>query len=171
MAENPVDKAVREAEEACQFAIASTPEAYRGFITLISQNKRVGGKQNPQYATIRLPYMTVDGRIKMARDEHRQGGYNLTIQTTFEPVGDYTVCKAIVTSAMLGSAVGHAVVNFGGSGVDASNPIENGESSSIGRALGALGYGLYGTGVASADEVLRRHERAGQTARHDRQGP
>jgi len=154
-AENAVDKAIREAEEACQFAIASTPEPYRGFITLINQNKRVGGsRQSPQYATTRLPYMTVDGRIKMARDEHRVSGSMLTIQTTFEPVGDYMVCKAIVTSAMLGTAVGHAVVNFGGSGVDASNPIENGESSAIGRALGALGYGLFGTGVASADEVL-----------------
>jgi hypothetical protein len=48
----------------------------------------------------------------------------------------------------------HARVFVGGSGVDESNPLENAETSAVGRALGFLGYGLYGTGIASADEVL-----------------
>lgn len=155
MAENPVDKAIRESEQACQMAIGSTPEQYREFIVLISQNKRVGGsKGNPIYATIRLPYMTVDGRVKMARDDHRASSATLTTDTTFEMLGDRMLCKATVVSAMLGSSVDYAEVKFGGSGVDASSPVENAITSAIGRALGGLGYGLYGTGIASADEVL-----------------
>ena len=39
--------------------------------------------------------------------------------------------------------------------MDESNPLENAETSAVGRALGFLGYGLYGTGIASAEEVLQ----------------
>jgi len=154
MAEDVVTKAIREAEEACQLAIATTPEQYRPFITLISQNKRVGSKQNPQYATIRLPYMGVDGRVKMARDEHRAAGMSLSIHTDFVNVGESPVCKATINSALLGISVDYAEIKFGGQGVDASNPIENAITSAVGRALGNLVYGLYGTGIASAEEVL-----------------
>lgn len=154
MAENLVEKAIREAEEACQAAIASTPPAYRRFITLIPQSKQVGPRGSQQYANIRLPYMTVDGRVKMAMDEHRTSGARITIDTTFETLGDKTLCRAIVNSSLLGAAVGHDTVNFGGKGVDSTNPIPNAETSAIGRALGFLGYGLFGTGIASAEEVL-----------------
>jgi hypothetical protein len=60
-----------------------------------------------------------------------------------------------VTSTLLGSATAHARVFLNGAGVDASNPLENAETSAVGRALGFLGYGLYGTGIASAEEVLQ----------------
>lgn len=155
MPENPVEKAIREAEQACQMAISGTPEAYRGFITLISQNKRVGGsKQSPLYATIRLPYMDVDGRVRMAMDEHREAGAMISVDTTFETVDGKLMCVAVVTSALIGSAKGVSEVKYGGTGVDASHPFENAQTSAIGRALGFLGYGLYGTGIASAEEVL-----------------
>lgn len=156
MAESIVEKAIREAEEACQLAVASTPEAYRGFITFISQNKRVGGdRQRPLFATIRLPYMRVAGLIKMARDEHRAAGFMLNIDASrFETIEGRMVCRAVVNSAMLGTATGDAEVKFGGTGVDATNPIENSQTSAVGRALTFLGYGLYGSSVASAEEVL-----------------
>lgn len=38
--------------------------------------------------------------------------------------------------------------------MDRTNLYENVESSAIGRALGFLGYGLLGTGIASAEEVM-----------------
>lgn len=155
--EDLAQDAIEQAERACQSAVEGTPEAYRGFLTFIRQNKRVGGsRQHPIYASIRLPYMRVDGRVKMALDEHRQQGATLVIHTEFEsdPASDQLLCRATVTSAMLGTVTAHARVFLNGAGVDATNPMENAETSAVGRALGFLGYGLYGTGIASAEEVL-----------------
>jgi hypothetical protein len=124
----------------------------------LPRNKKVGGtKSNPVYAPIREPYLAVDGRVKMAGDEHRTTGATLVMQTTFvvEPHSGQLLCQATVTSALLGSVTAHARVFLGGSGVDESNPLENAETSAIGRALGFMGYGVYGTGIASADEVLQ----------------
>lgn len=155
--EDVVQDAIEQAERACQSAVEETPEPYRGFLTFIRQNKRVGGnRQQPLYATIRLPYMRVDGRVKMALDEHRREGATFVIQTQFEtdPISDQLLCRATVTSGLLGSVTAHARVFLNGAGVDATNPMENAETSAVGRALGFLGYGLYGTGIASAEEVL-----------------
>lgn len=156
-AEDAVQDAVERAERACQAAVEGTPTAYRGFITFIPQHRRVAGtKYNPVFAAIRLPYMSVDGRVKMARDEHREQGASLVIQTEFktEPVSKQILCHATVTSSTLGTTTGHARAFLHGGGVDATNPLENAETSAVGRALGFLGYGLYGTGIASAEEVL-----------------
>jgi len=155
--EDVVQEAIEQAERACQAAVEETLEPYRGFLTFIRQNKRVGGsRQQPLYATIRLPYMRVDGRVKMALDEHRREGATFVIQTQFEtdPIADQLLCRATVTSGLLGSVTAHARVFLNGAGVDATNPMENAETSAVGRALGFLGYGLYGTGIASAEEVL-----------------
>lgn len=155
--EDAVQDAIEQAERACQSAVEETPESYRGFLTFIRQNKRVGGsRQQPLYASIRLPYMRVDGRVKMALDEHRQQGATLVIQTQFEAddASNQLLCRATVTSALLGAVTAHARVFLNGAGVDATNPMENAETSAVGRALGFLGYGLYGTGIASAEEVL-----------------
>jgi hypothetical protein len=119
--------------------------------------KTCGTTGDPAYASIREPYMGVDGRVKMATDDHRAMGESLVMQTAFEvePLSNQLLCRAVVTSSMLGSATAHARVFLGGDGVDATNPLENAETSAVGRALGFLGYGLYGTGMASAEEVLR----------------
>jgi len=177
--EDAVQDAIEQAERACQFAVEGTAEAYRGFLTFIRQNKRVGGsRQHPLYATIRLPYMRVDGRVKMALDEHREQGATLVIHTEFEsdPASDQLLCRATVTSALLGTATAHARVFLNGVGVDATNPMENAETSAVGRALGFLGYGLYGTGIASAEEVLlavaeRDAQNAARTGSDAENGP
>jgi hypothetical protein len=160
-----ITEAIAQAEQACQAAVEVTPLAYRPFLMFLPRNKKVGGtKASPLYAAIREPYLGVDGRIKMASDEHREKGLTLVIQTTFdvEPHSGQLVCRATVTSTLLGSATAHARVFLNGAGVDESNPLENAETSAVGRALGFLGYGLYGTGIASAEEVLQA-----QTVRQD----
>jgi hypothetical protein len=154
--EDTVQDAVERAERACQAAVEATPTAYWSFLTFIPQHRRVAGtKSNPVYATIRLPYMSVDGRVKMAIDEHREQSASLVIQTEFEndAVSGQLLCRATVTSGLLGTAVAHARAFLNGGGVDATNPMENAETSAVGRALGFLGYGLYGSGIASAEEV------------------
>jgi hypothetical protein len=156
--DNVIKEVVEQSERACQAAVEETPQAYRGFLAFLPRNKKAGGtRANPVYAAVREPYMGVDGRIKMAMDDHRAAGASLVIQTAFEtePQSGQLLCRAVVTSALLGSATGHARVFLNGSGVDATNPLENAETSAVGRALGFLGYGLYGTGIASAEEVLR----------------
>jgi hypothetical protein len=156
-AEQLIADAVAQAEQVCQAAVEATPPAYRSFLTFLPRNKKVGGKSSTLYAPICEPYLTVDGRVKMISDEHRDQGTTLVIQTTFEvePHSGQLLCQATVTSALLGSACTHARVFLGGSGVDESNPLENAETSAVGRALGFLGYGVFGTGIASADEVLQ----------------
>jgi hypothetical protein len=65
----------------------------------------------------------------------------------------------VLTSEIYGTAVAHARVFLGGDGVNESNPLETGETSALGRALGMWGFGCYGTGIASAEEVLRVADR------------
>jgi hypothetical protein len=156
--QSALEAVVAQAEKACQMAVDMTPPEYRSFLTLIPQHRRVAGTHAPPiWAPIRLPYMSVDGRVKMAFDEHRAKGARLQIQTQFdtEPGSGQLLCRALVVSDLLGTATAHARAFLNGTGVDATNPLENAETSAVGRALGFLGYGLYGTGIASAEEVLR----------------
>ncbi len=151
-----------KAERLCALAVEHTPAAYQSFITLIEQRRKVGGtRQAPIFATVRQPYLSVDGRVKWARDEHLRAGKRFDVQTVFvvEPTSGQLLACATVTSEIYGTAVAHARVFLGGDGVNESNPLETGETSALGRALGMWGFGCYGTGIASADEVLRVADR------------
>lgn len=159
-----ITAAEEQAAQACEAALAHTEEPYRGFLVLIPQRKKVAqlSKTEALWADIKLPYMSVDGRLRMAHDEHRARDATLTLHTSFvaELGNGEILCRAVVTSSLYGEAMAHARVNIGGFGVDKTNPYENGETSALGRALGFLGYGLLGTGVASAEEVLQAREQA-----------
>lgn len=164
---DPVLKAQQEAEAACRNALENTPGHLLPYLVFIKQNKRVGGtRKDPIYASITLPYMKVDGRIKEAQIEHKIAGEKLSIRTEFLTLENNVIlCQATVTSTMHGETVGTAQVNFGGVGVDANSPTENAETSAWGRALGAMGYGLLGTGMASADEIIAAMEMGETPAR------
>ncbi len=166
-AEELVRAAQAHAERLCELALAQTPVQYHSFIVLVEQRKKVGGPDsNPIWAEIRLPYLTVDGRVRMAIAEHEEAGKQLHIETAF--VMDQTtgqpLARAAVRSELRGTAVAHARIFLNGGGANRSNPVETGETSAIGRALGFLGYGCFGTGVASADDVLRAARLAGAAA-------
>jgi hypothetical protein len=151
-----------KAERLCALAVEQTPAAYHSFITLIERRRKVGGtRQAPIFATVRQPYLSVDGRVKWARDEHLRAGKRFDVQTAFvvEPTSGQLLACATVTSEIYGTAVAHARVFLGGDGVNESNPLETGETSALGRALGMWGFGCYGTGIASAEGVLRVAER------------
>lgn len=128
-----------------QEALQVTPKPYRSYVTDIK------GK----------PYMTVDGRSLLALDEVRTTGEAYTVASEACEVNGVPCMRATVTLGNR-SATGTASIHFGGSGVDQTNPIENAETSAVGRALGFLGYGLFGGGIASADEVQDAQARQAQ---------
>jgi hypothetical protein len=151
-----------KAERLCALAVEQTPAAYQSFITLIEQRRKVGGtRQAPVFASVRQPYLSVDGRVKWARDEHVRAGKRFDVHTEFvvEATSGQLLARATLTSEIYGTAVAHARVFLGGDGVNESNPLETGETSAVGRALGMWGFGCYGTGIASAEEVLRVADR------------
>jgi hypothetical protein len=157
-----IREAQDKAERLCALAVEQTPAEYQSFITLIEQRKKVGGtRQAPVFATVRQPYLSVDGRVKWARDEHLRAGQRFDVQTEFavEPTSGQLLARATLTSEIYGTVVAHARVFLGGDGVNESNPLETGETSAVGRALGMWGFGCYGTGIASADEVVRVADR------------
>jgi len=173
-AEELVRAAQAHAERLCELALAQTPVQYHSFIVLLEQRKKVGGSEaNPLWAEIRLPYLTVDGRVRMAIDEHEEAGRQLHIETAF--VMDQTtgqpLARATVKSEVRGTAVAHARIFLNGGGANRSNPVETGETSAVGRALGFLGYGCFGTGVASAEDILRAARHAGPAADAGAEGP
>lgn len=159
MAEHPaVIAAVAEGQATVDRAYQVTPTQYHPFILIQTRSKRVAGsRQHPIYASVPNPYMTVPGRLTMAHDAARDQGKELHISTDILPVGEV---YAVFAKVRLGhsSATGHAQIKFGGSGVDATDPLENAETSAIGRALGNLGFGIF-NGVASAEDMERVQER------------
>jgi len=166
---NQAKKEIEDAKKKLDHAYAVTPEEYQSFIIPIKQNVKLG-KYNKElaknsetydlgvwqndkgdvYVSICKPYMSVDGRVKWARDDHRKEGKKLIFH---EPKISNGHVSITIESELLGNATGTAKIGSGG-GVDATNPIENAETSAIGRALGFLGYGLYGNGIASAEELM-----------------
>ena len=114
-----------KAERLCALAVEQTPAPYQSFITLIEQRRKVGGSRPaPIFATVRQPYLSVDGRVKWARDEHLRAGTRFDVQTEFvvEPTSGQLLARATLTSE------------------------------------------IYGTGIASAEEVLRVAERPESSA-------
>lgn len=174
-------KELEDAKQRQKQAYEKTPPQYHQFLVLLQQPKKIGeldahpenvihrnvlyensmwvkedSRNNNKtkyvvYVNLELPYMTVDGRVQWARDDHREQKAKLDIDPVYIP--EQKLYRTKVVSELYGSAVGTAIVNVGGVGVDRTNPIENSETSSIGRALGFLGFGLIGTGIASLEEA------------------
>lgn len=143
-------EALEKSEKEMQDAFDSLDPAYHKYIVKMGRKSRCSDGE----VYIEAPYLDVAGRIKLAVDECRGLGKELSISTEFTEIAGQVVCKATVMSSF-GMTVGHAraFTDGGGGFVDRTNPLENAETSAIGRALGMQGYGLFGGGLASADEV------------------
>lgn len=144
-----------KAEAIIKRAYEQTPEEYHQYIIMINTPIRIGGtKEKPIYTYVDRPYMQVDGRVKWAVDEANMQGEKIHVeQAVFgeSAAGQLLCSKRVVCSR--GDSVGIIEVNVGGGGADRYNAYANAETSALGRALGFLGYGLFGTGIASYEEM------------------
>lgn len=148
------EKILKEAADTVRQAFEDN-KGYEKYIKLLPQSKNVGTKNNSMYIQFDVPYMTVEGRVRMCVDEHIKNKTKFKITpASFEqaPDGKTMICRVTVES-LRGTVTGTAKVGLNGGGVDATNPYENAETSALGRALGFLGYGSLGEGIASYEEV------------------
>ena len=102
-------------------------------------------------------YITVAQRIAEVNASTMTPRFQL-LESRFFEFGGLNLCQ--VSVEIDGKLFkGTASCNIGGRGVDATNPIENAETSALGRALGLAGFGSLES-VASAEEVKAAVSRA-----------
>lgn len=132
-----------------------THEEFAEYVVALSHRKRT----EDGWSNVEHPYMTVDGKLAMANEDHRRQGKRLD----FGPLqilvdtDDQLTLMVSVTSELYGARHGVATSRrVGGSEVERLFPWEVAETSAIGRALSAMGYGLFpGSGLASAEDMMR----------------
>ena len=100
-------------------------------------------------------YATVDSRVEFFREKFP----TYSIETSY-PFLDMEhgvcVCRAVVkddAGKIVADGFAHEWQNKPGSMVNKTSYIENAQTSAVGRALGFMGIGINGVGIATADEV------------------
>lgn len=130
-------------------------EDYVDYVVVLESKRMVGG----EWQTVEHAYMAVDGKLAMANEDHRKQGKRLDFH---EPKvlldnPEQLTLLVTVTSEIYGTRHGIATSRKkGGTAAERDFPWEVAETSAIGRALAAMGYGLIpGAGLASAEDVMR----------------
>jgi hypothetical protein len=100
-------------------------------------------------------YSTVDARVEFFREKFPQW----SLETEY-PILDLDkgvcVCRAVVkdeTGKVVADGYAHEWQSKPGSMVNKTSYIENAQTSAVGRALGFIGIGINGMGIATAEEV------------------
>lgn len=169
-------------EDQIKIAKMKVPPEYHDFIILIRQSMLLSERKPDKdeklpdgtfintdgrvYIRVNVPYCKVDGRVKMFADAHAlpdgtRAKYRVEsniekINEILENVGDISPKYPLVVrihSDIFGTLEGVSKINWNGKGADATNPLENAYTSAVGRALALAGFGLLGTGIASAEEM------------------
>ena len=169
-------------EDQIKIAKMKVPPEYHDFIVPIRQNMLLSDLKPDKneklpdgafintdgrvYIRVNVPYCKVDGRVKMFADAHvlpdgTRAKYRVEsniekINEILENVGDISPKYPLVVrihSDIFGTLEGVSKINWNGRGADATNPLENAYTSAVGRALALAGFGLLGTGIASAEEM------------------
>ncbi len=130
-------------------------EEFADYVVPLTQRKKI----DDEWTTVESPYMAVDGKLAMANEDHRRQGKRIDFSAPQVLVdsGDQLTLLITVTSELYGSRHGIATSRrVGGTDIERAFPWEVAETSAIGRALGAMGYGLFpGSGLASAEDMIR----------------
>lgn len=127
----------------------------------IERKTKSGGVVSKEYAT-------VDGRVVFFRENYK--GWRLNTEFPVLNLDDNKcVCIARVFDPdgnVASTGIAYEWQDKPGSMVNSTSFIENAETSAVGRALGFLGIGIDGTGIASYEEVkmAQEHQDAGDPA-------
>jgi hypothetical protein len=144
-------------------------EEFADYVVALQQRKKI----DDEWTTVETPYMAVDGKLAMANEDHRRQAKRLDFGPPQVLVdnGEQLTLLVTVTSEIYGTRHGIATSRrSGGTGAEREFPWEVAETSAIGRALSAMGYGLFpGSGLASAEDMLRVGDRrdSGREERHE----
>jgi hypothetical protein len=118
-----------------------------------------GRRTNGEWQTTEHAYMAVDGKLAMANLDHRQQNKQLDFgePKVLVDTPEQLTLQVTVTSEIYGVRHGIATSRKKlGTNAEKDWPWEVAETSAIGRALAAMGYGLLpGAGLASAEDMLR----------------
>lgn len=130
-------------------------EEFAEYVVALQHRRR--GEEG--WTNVEHAYMTVDGKLSMANEDHRRQGKRLDfgpLQVLVDSDEQLTLLVTI-TSEMYGVRHGVATSRrIGGSEIERLFPWEVAETSAIGRALSAMGYGVFpGSGLASAEDMIR----------------
>lgn len=132
-----------------------THEEFADYVVALIPRRR----DEEGWANVEHPYMTVEGKLAMANEDHRRQGKRLDFgppQVLVDNEEQLTLMVTIV-SEIYGTRHGIATSRrVGGTAAEREFPWEVAETSAIGRALSAMGYGLFpGSGLASAEDMWR----------------
>ncbi len=130
-------------------------EDFVDYVVVLESRRKV----DDEWQTSEHAYMAVDGKLAMANEDHRKQGKRLDFA---EPKilldnPEQLTLQVTVTSEVYGTRHGIATSRKkGGTHAEREYPWEVAETSAMGRALAAMGYGLIpGAGLASAEDMLR----------------
>ncbi|HHW30013.1 MAG TPA: hypothetical protein GXX21_10755 [Syntrophomonadaceae bacterium] len=177
--ERLADQVRMKEKAAAEAAMRAIPSEYRDYLMYLPQNETLINREpldgeyplppgvfswkGKTFIQVKYPYMVVAGRVKWFRDDHREAGAKYSITTNAEeiremmkngqPIPPGYPFVTVVESELHGKVEALASIHIDGKAVDAYFPLENAETSSLGRALAKMGYGLIGSGLSSAEEV------------------